>query len=315
MSLSATRVSDGQLAAKARNWEELIDDAVVWAGDKQEEKFMIRKTDYTQAIQTLTHSLAVLREAQEVEQNLEQLKAERDRLVPEIEALRQQEAQEAAQHEASMAQRQREERETTARLAELHMKITDRTKVLREVNRAVAEIKKHLRAARPEWDPIGFNTKEEADAAWINVKYGALNPQHRDIYQAFTNFYARANPSETMVGNFDADTDPVVAETLKGVPPAQPAAADDATRKVVDALSQQHGWGTPGSALSRITGKICTPHMSILLAMTKQLPRELMFRKAQRFSPRAGNGERLLSDRLGRAGPESMALGRTQLYI
>jgi uncharacterized coiled-coil protein SlyX len=49
-----------------------------------------------------------------------------------------------------MAQRQREERETTARLAELHMKITDRTKVLREVNRAVAEIKKHLRAARPE---------------------------------------------------------------------------------------------------------------------------------------------------------------------
>jgi hypothetical protein len=118
-----------------------------------------------------------------------------------------------------------------------------------------------------------------------------------------------------MVGNFDADTDPVVAESLKGVPPAQPAAADDATRKVVDALSQQHGWGTPGSALSRITGKICTPHMSILLAMTKQLPRELMFRKAQRFSPRAGNGERLLSDRLGRAGPESMALGRTQLYI
>ena len=92
---------------------------------------MIRKTDYTQAIQTLTHSLAVLREAQEVEQNLEQLKAERDRLVPEIEALRQQEAQEAAQHEASMAQRQREERETTARLAELHMKITERTKVLR----------------------------------------------------------------------------------------------------------------------------------------------------------------------------------------
>jgi hypothetical protein len=44
-----------------------------------------------------------------------------------------------------------------------------------------------------------------------------------------------------MVGNFDADTDPVVAESLKGVPPAQPAAADDATRKVVDALSQQHG--------------------------------------------------------------------------
>ena len=71
---------------------------------------MIRKTDYTEAIQTLTHSLAVLREAQEVEQNLEQLKAERDRLVREIEALRQQEAQEAAQHEASMAQRQREER-------------------------------------------------------------------------------------------------------------------------------------------------------------------------------------------------------------
>jgi len=60
------------------------------------------------------------------------------------------EAQEAAQHEASMAQRQREERETTARLAELHMKITERTKVLREVNRAVAEIKKHLRGARPE---------------------------------------------------------------------------------------------------------------------------------------------------------------------
>ena len=60
------------------------------------------------------------------------------------------EAQEAAQHEASMAQRQREERETTARLAELHMKITERTKMLREVNRAVAEIKKHLRAARPE---------------------------------------------------------------------------------------------------------------------------------------------------------------------
>ena len=29
MSLSATRVSDGQLAAKARNWEELIDDVVV----------------------------------------------------------------------------------------------------------------------------------------------------------------------------------------------------------------------------------------------------------------------------------------------
>jgi len=163
MSLSATRVSDGQLAAKARNWEELIDDAVVWAGDKQEEKFMISKTDYTQAIQTLTHGLAVLREAQEVEQNLEQLKAECDRLVPEIEALRQQEAQEAAQHEASMAQRQREERETTARLAELHMKITERTKVLREVNRAVAEIKKHLRAARPEWDPFEFNTKEEAD--------------------------------------------------------------------------------------------------------------------------------------------------------
>ena len=108
---------------------------------------MIRKTDYTQAIQTLTHSLAVLREAQEVEQNLEHLKAERDRLVPEIEALRQ---QEAAQHEASMAQRQREERETTARLAELHMKITERTKVLREVNRAVAEITKHLRGARPE---------------------------------------------------------------------------------------------------------------------------------------------------------------------
>ena len=88
-----------------------------------------------------------------------------------------------------------------------------------------------------------------------------------------------------MVGNFDADTDPVVAETLKGVPPAQPAAADDATRKVVDALSQQHGWGTPGSALSRITGKICTPHMSILLAMTKQLPRELMFRKSPTLQP------------------------------
>ena len=88
-----------------------------------------------------------------------------------------------------------------------------------------------------------------------------------------------------MVGNFDADTDPVVAESLKGVPPAQPAAADDATRKVVDALSQQHGWGTPGSASSRITGKICTPHMSILLAMTKQLPRELMFRKSPTLQP------------------------------
>jgi hypothetical protein len=37
-----------------------------------------------------------------------------------------------------------------------------------------------------------FNTKEEADAAWINLKYDALNPQHREIYQAFTNFYVRA---------------------------------------------------------------------------------------------------------------------------
>jgi len=58
-----------------------------------------------------------------------------------------------------------------------------------------------------------------------------------------------------MVGNFDADTDPVVAESLKGVPPAQPAAADDATRKVVDALSQQHGWGTPGSASCEDNGE------------------------------------------------------------
>src|ERR1041384_5346374 len=95
-----------------------------------------------------------------------------------------------------------------------------------------------------------FNTQEQADAAWINLKYDALNPQHREICQAFTDFYPRANPSETAVGNFDANADPAGAESSKATP-AQSVAADDATRKVVDALSQQHGWGTPGQRVVR----------------------------------------------------------------
>ena len=120
-------------------------------------------------------------------------------------------------------------------------------------------------------------------------------------------------PARPWLGNFDADTDPVVAESLKGVPPAQAAAADDATRKVVDALSQQHGWGTLGSASFEDNREKLRAAYEHFVGLTKRLPRELMFRKAQRFSPRTGDDERLLSDRLGRATPESMTLGRTQL--
>ena len=88
-----------------------------------------------------------------------------------------------------------------------------------------------------------------------------------------------------MVGNFDADTDPVVAESLKGVPRAQPAAADDATRKVVDALSQQHGWGTPGSASCEDNGENLHAAYEHFVGLRKQLPRELMFRKSPTLQP------------------------------